>query len=70
MCTGKDKDYTTGCLLNYQYYKNHYLLDADLRSIQELQCVFMLSTDSQILTILEKTKETILEFYKGTTKVS
>ena len=81
-CTGKGEDYTTGtgCLLDYQYYKNHYLitacdlskqkeLDADPRSIQQIEIVFVLGTNSQILTILEKSKETVLEFSKGTTKV-
>ena len=80
LTTGKGEDYTTGCLLDYQYYKNHYLiaacdlskqkeLDADPRSIHQIEIVFMLDTASQILTILEKSKETILEFYKETTKV-
>ena len=42
--TGRGDDYTTGCLLNYQYYKNHYqviacdlsrkkALNADSRSV-------------------------------------
>ena len=29
----------------------------------------MLNTNSQVCTILEKSKETVLEFYKGTAKV-
>ena len=79
-CTGKGQDYTTECLVDYKYYKNHYLktacnlskqkeLDSDPKSIQQIEIVFMLNTNAQILTILEKSKETILEFYKGTTKV-
>ena len=43
--TGKGDDYTTGCLLDYQYFKDHYQLiavdlfkqkelDADPRAIQ------------------------------------
>ena len=78
--TGKGENYTTGCLLDYQYYKNHYLitacdlskqkiLDSDPRPSQQIEIIFMLGTNAQILTILEKSKETILEFYKGTTKV-
>ena len=81
LCTGKGKDYTTGWLLDYKYYKNHYSiipatlsfqkeLDFDPRLIQQVVVVFMLDTASQILTILEKSKETILEFSKGTAKVS
>ena len=80
LTTGKSEDYATGCLLDYQYYKDHYSiiacdlsrqkpLDADPRSIQQIEITFMGDTASQILTILEKSKETILEFYKGTTKV-
>ena len=45
-------------------------LDADPRTIQQIEIVFMLDTNSQILTVLEKSKETILEFSKGATKVS
>ena len=28
IATGKGNDYTTGCLLDYQYFKNHYKLIA------------------------------------------
>ena len=77
---GKGDDYTTGCLLGYKYFKNHYQLiavdlskqkelDADRRSIQQIEFYAMLDTNSQILTVLEKSKETILEFYKGKAKV-
>ena len=73
-------DYTTGCLLDYQYFKDHYQLttfdlskqkelDADRRAIQQIQFYEMLDTKSQVCMILEKAKETILEFYKGTAKV-
>ena len=45
----KGDDYTTGCLLNYQYFKDHYQpiatdlskqkeLDADPRAIQQIEC--------------------------------
>ena len=80
LTTGKGEDYTTGCLLDYYYFKKHYSiiacdlskqteLDPDPRKMQQLECVFMSDTDSQILTILEKSKEPKLEFSKGTTKV-
>ena len=80
LCTEKSEDYTTGCLLDYQYYKDHYSiiafdlskqkeLDADPHVIQQIEAVFMLNDNAQILTILEKTKETILEIYKLTTRV-
>ena len=80
MATGKGYDYTTGCLLYYQYFKDHYQLiavdlskqkklDADQRAIQQIEFYGMLTTKSQVCTILEKSKETVLEFYKGTGKV-
>ena len=32
IATGKDDDYTTGCLLDYIYFKNYYkMIAADLR---------------------------------------
>ena len=74
---GKGEDYTTGSLLDYNYFKKHYKLvaidsskqkglDADPRAIQQIEFKYMLGT---IYWVLEKSKETILEFYKGTVKV-
>ena len=80
--TGQGDDYTTGCLLDYQYFRYHYQLisvdfskqkelDADLRAIQEIEIEFyrILKNNSKLCTVLEKSKETVLEFYKGTAKV-
>ena len=78
--TGQGDDYTTGCLLDYQYFKDHYNLiavdlskqkelDADSRAIQQIEFYGMLKTNSQVCTVLEKSKETMLEFYKETAKV-
>ena len=72
---GKGEDYTTGSLLDFDYFKKHYKLvavdlskqkelDADLRAIQQIEFKY-----STIYWILEKSKEAILEFYKGTVKV-
>ena len=72
--------YTTGSLVDYNYFLKHLKihvcnlsqrqqLDADPRALQQIEVNFMLDTNSQILTVLEKSKETILEFYKGTAKV-
>ena len=80
IATGKGDDYTTRCSLGYQYFKNHYQLiaveiskqkelDADPRAIQQIEFYGMLNTNSQVCTVLEKSKETVLEFYKGTAKV-
>ena len=78
---GKRDDYTTGSLLVYNYFKKHYKLvklvdlskqkelDADPRAIQQTEFNYMLGTNSTIYCVLEKSKETILEFYKGTVKV-
>ena len=71
--TGQGDDYTTGCLLDYQYFKNHYQLiavdlskqkelDADSRAIQQIGFCGMLKTNSQVCTVLEKAKERMLEF--------
>ena len=78
--TGKGDDYTTGCLLDFAYFEKNYkiiaadlskqkALDADSRAIQQI--IFTGHTDAQIRVyyILEQSKETILEFSKGTTKV-
>ena len=78
--TGQEDDYTTGCLLDYQYFKVHYRLievdlskqkelDTDSRAIQQIEFYGMLSTKSQVCTILKKSKETMLGFYKGTVEV-
>ena len=55
--TGQGDNYTTGCLLDYQYFKDHYQLiavdlskqkelDADSRAIQQIQFYGMLKTNS------------------------
>ena len=77
---GKGDDYTTGSLLIYDYFKKHYKLvavdlskqkelDVDPRAIQQIEFKYILETNSTIYWVLEKSKETILEFYKGTVKV-
>ena len=40
-------------------------LDADPRAIQQIEFYGKLETNSQVCTVLEKSKETALEFYKG-----
>ena len=80
IATEKGDDYATGCLLDYHYFKDHYQLiccnlsqqkelDADPRSIQQVEFYGKLETNSQVCTVLEKSKETVLELYKGITKV-
>lgn len=54
LTTGQSEDYTTECLLNYEYIKNHYRLiavdlsrqnelDADPKVIQEIEFVRQLN---------------------------
>ena len=77
---GKGEDYTIGPLLDFNYFDKHYKLvavdlskqkelDADTRAIQQIEFKYMLGTNSTIYWVLEKSKETILEFYKGTVNV-
>ena len=69
--TGQGDDYTTGCLLDHQYFKDHYNLiaidlrkkkesDDDSRAIQQIEFYRMVKTNSQVCTILEESKETTL----------
>ena len=83
--TGQGDDYTTGCLLDFAYFEKNYrliaadlskqkALDADSRAIQQIIFTGKIkateaNTRVIIYYILEKSKETILEFSKGTTKV-
>ena len=80
IATRQGDDYTTGCLLFYQYFKDYYNLiaidlstqkefDADLRAIQQIEFYGMPKTNSQVCTVLEKSKETSLQFSKGIAKV-
>ena len=83
--TGQGDDYTTGCLLDFAYFEKNYrliaadlskqkALDADPKAIQQIIFTDKIkATEANIRTIiyyiLEKSKETKLEFSKGTTKV-
>ena len=77
--TGKGDDCNTGCLLDYAYFKDNYrIIAVDLSKQKALdadqQIVFQVvggahNTKIRLYTILEKSKETVLKFYKGTAKV-
>ena len=83
--TGQGDGYTTGCLLNFAYFEKNYrliaadlskqkVLDADPKAIQQIIFTGKITAAAAntrviIYYILEKSKETILEFAKGTTKV-
>ena len=78
--TGQGHDHTTGCLLYYAYFKNDFrliavdlskqkVLDADSRTIQQIIFTGQVEEEASVFYVLEKSKETILQFSKGTTKV-
>ena len=71
-------------MLDYAYFKDNYKLiavdlskqkslDNDPRAIQQIVFQWNVggenNTKIRLYTLLEKSKETILEFYKGTAKV-
>ena len=78
---GKSEDYTTGSLIDYNFYVNEWnfiavdlskqsVLESDPRAIQQIEFIYRLDNNinSQILTVLQKEKETVLEFSKGIVK--
>ena len=82
IAAGQGDDYTTGCLLDYPYFKNHYkmiaidlskqqALDADPRAIQQINFTANLGRNGNTTMsfIIEEAKETISNFSQGTVKV-
>ena len=82
IATGKGDDCTTGCLLDYPYFKDSYKiiavdlnkqqeLDADPRANQQINFTANLDRagNTRIHCILEEAKETKLDFLQGTVKV-
>ena len=78
---GQGDDYTTGCLLDYPYFKDTYkmiavdlskqqALDADPRAIQQINFTANLDRagNTRVYFILEKAKETIPDFSQGIVK--
>ena len=74
--------YTTGCLLDYIYFKKHYkmiavdlskqqALDADPKAIQQINFTAKLDRvrNTRMYFILEEAKETVFKFSQGTVKV-
>ena len=78
---GQRDDYTTGCLLDYTYFKKYYkmiavdlskeqVLDADPKAIQQINFTGNLDrANTKSYFILEEAKETVFEFSQGTVKV-
>ena len=82
IATGQGDDYTTGCLLDYSYFRDHYKmiaidlsrqnqLDANPRTIQQINFTANLDRagNTAIFFIIEEAKETAFEFSQGTIKV-
>ena len=82
IATGQGDNYTSGCLLDYNYFKSYYktvainlskqkALDADPKVIQQINFTGKLDWGGQttMYFIIEETKETILDFLRGTVRV-
>ena len=77
IATGQGDNCTSGCLLDYPYFKDSYKmtpvdlskqheLDADPRDIQQINFTANLEEDNtRIYFILEEAKETILSLHKA-----
>ena len=81
IATGQGDDYTTGCLLDYSYFKDYYkmiaidlskqqVLDADPTAIQQINFTANLDSarNTTMFFIIEEAKETVLNFLQGTLK--
>ena len=80
IATGRGDDYTTGCLLDYPYFKDSYemiaiylstqqALHADPRAIQQINFTANLDSASNTRTYLEESKESKLDFAQATVNV-
>ena len=79
---GHGGDHTTGCLLDYTYFKEYYkiiaidlskqqVLDAEAKAIQQINFTTNLdrAENARFYFILEEEKENMFEFSQGTVKV-
>ena len=81
IATVQGDDYTTGCLLDYNYFENYYKMIADLtkqqaldfdpEAIQQINFTANLNraANTRIYFILEEAKEAALDFSQGTVNV-
>ena len=82
IATGQGDDYTTGCLLDYTYFKKYYkmiaidlskqqALDADPKAIQQINFTANLDrpNNTRFYFILEEAKETVFGFSQGNVKI-
>ena len=79
---GQGDDYTTGCLLDYPYFKENYkiiaidlnkqqTLDVDAKAIHQINFIGNLYRAGQafMFFIYEQVKDTILDFSQGIVRV-
>ena len=85
MTTGRSEDYSARCLLDYDYYikdsnivgidlSHQAVLDSDPKPNQKIEFVYKLPSGNaainyDLLTLLEKEKQTVLKFSEGTINV-
>ena len=82
IATDQRDDYITGCLLDYNYFKEYYnmididlskhqALDFDPKATQQINFTGNLyrATGATMFFLIEEAKETILNFSQGTVKV-
>ena len=84
IATGQGDDYTTTCLLDFNYFNNYYkmivvdlskqqALDADPKAIQQINFIENLAqkgnANTTMFFITKGAKETILDISQGTLKV-
>ena len=78
--TGEGDHYTTGCLLDYDYFNKYYkmiaidlskqqVLDADPKATQQINFTGNLEQRATIFFIIEEAKGTVLDFSQKTVKV-
>ena len=77
---GQGDDYTIGCLVDYNCFKNYYkmiaidlskqhALDVDSNAIQQANFTGNLKKNATIFFIIEEGKETVFDFSQRTVKV-
>ena len=78
--TGQGDDYTTGFLLDYNYFKEHYNIiaidlskqkevDFNPKAIQQISFTGNLENQSATFFNIEEVKELVLDFWQRTVKV-
>ena len=84
MTTGRSEDHSTGCFLDYDYYikdfnivkidlSHQVVLDSNPKINQQIEFVYKLPSGNaainhDLLSVLEKEKQTVLKFSEGTVK--